>query len=129
MRKWLLAFVGCVLSTATFAADVGVSIQIGEPGFFGRIDIGDFPHPELIFPQPVIVEPVVGVVRAPVYLHVPPGHARDWAKHCRHYNACGERVFFVHDHWYNEVYVPAYQKKHGRGAQKDHPGKGAKDKH
>jgi len=24
----------------------------------------------------------------PVYLHVPPGHAKNWRKHCREYNAC-----------------------------------------
>ena len=66
-----------LLTSASHAADVGVSIAVGEPGFYGRIDIGNFPRPELVFPQAVVIRP--GVVRAPIYLHVPPGHARDWA--------------------------------------------------
>jgi hypothetical protein len=51
---------------------------------------------------------------------VPPGHAKDWAKHCGKYNACGERVYFVKENWYNEVYVPHYQSQHGKGKGKDH---------
>ena len=113
MKKLLFTALFMV-SVPTLAADIGVSITVGEPGFYGRIDIGDFPHPELVFAQPVIIKPVVGVVRAPIYLHVPPGHAKDWAKHCSKYNACGERVFFVHDQWYNNVYVPHHQQKHGK---------------
>ena len=114
MSRILLVVLFGVIAAHVRAGDLSVSIQMGQPGFYGRIDIGDIPHPELIFPQPVIIKPVVGVVRAPVYLHVPPGHAKDWGKHCHKYNACGERVFFVHEHWYNGVYVPQYQKKHGK---------------
>lgn len=119
-------------STVARAADVGVSITVGEPGFYGRIDIGDFPRPTLVFAEPVIIRPVVGVARAPVYLRVPPGHAKDWAKHCAHYNACGERVYFVQDSWYNDVYVPKYRERHGKPGHDSHPGKGkgkGKDKH
>ena len=47
--------------------------------------------------------------RPPIYLHVPPGHAKHWRRHCGEYNACGERVFFVQDGWYNREYVPRYQ--------------------
>jgi len=43
---------------------------------------------------------------------VPPGHARNWRKHCREYNACGERVYFVQNNWYDREYVPRYQKQH-----------------
>ena len=50
--------------------------------------------------------------RPPIYLRVPPGHAKHWSKHCREYNACGERVFFVQDNWYNREYVPRYQEQH-----------------
>ncbi len=121
-----LVFVACALFTTLSAsgADVGVSISVGEPGFYGRIDIGDFPHPELLYSQAVLIKPVVGVIREPVYLHVPPGHARDWAKHCGKYNACGERVFFVHDHWYNSIYVPKYKERHGKHGKGPNPGKG-----
>jgi hypothetical protein len=106
------------------AADVGVSITIGEPGFYGRIDIGDFPRPELVFPQAVIIRPVVNVERAPIHLHVPPGHARDWAKHCHKYGACSERVFFVQDRWYNDVYVPKYKERHGKAKNRPDAGEG-----
>jgi hypothetical protein len=50
--------------------------------------------------------------RQPIYLHVPPGHAKNWRKHCREYNACGERVYFVQNDWYEREYVPRYQKQH-----------------
>jgi len=118
---WLLATLSAI---PAFAADVGISIEVGQPGFYGRIDIGDFPKPSLVFAQPVVIAPVVGVVRQPVYLHVPPGHAKDWGKHCHKYNACGERVFFVRDTWYNDVYVPHHQAKRGNSGQGrgDHPG-------
>jgi hypothetical protein len=101
-------------SASTFASDVGVSISVGQPGFYGRIDIGDYPAPQLVYRQPVIIErPVHYVETAPIYLRVPPGHAKNWAKHCRHYNACGQRVYFVQDGWYNREYVPRYRERHG----------------
>ena len=50
--------------------------------------------------------------RPPIYLHVFPGHATHWRKHCREYNACDERVYFVHDTWYDREYVPHYQERH-----------------
>lgn len=122
---FLAASLAALPAVPAIAADVGVSISVGQPGFYGRIDIGDFPKPQLLFPQPVIIAPVVGIVRPPIYLHVPPGHAKDWAKHCHKYNACGDRVFFVRESWYNDVYVPHYHAKQGKGQGKvDHPGKG-----
>jgi len=61
----------------------------------------------------------------PLYLRVPPGHIKDWRKHCREYNACGERVYFVEENWYNHEYVPRYQQRHqgndrGDGRNDDH---------
>ncbi|MHB9119182.1 MAG: hypothetical protein ACYC2R_13045 [Burkholderiales bacterium] len=47
--------------------------------------------------------------REPIYLRVPPGHAKHWSKHCREYNACGERVLFVQDNWYEHEYAPRYR--------------------
>lgn len=101
------------------AAQVGVSVSVGEPGFYGRIDLGDYPPPRLIYAEPLIVERV-RVRPAPVYLHVPPGHARNWDKHCRHYDACARPVYFVEDDWYERVYVPEYRGKHGKGKGKGH---------
>jgi hypothetical protein len=91
-------YLGCALvafalhSTAT-AADVGVSVNIYEPGFYGRIDIGRVPSPVLIYPQPVIIEQrPVSLMRQPIYLRVPPGHEKKWDKYCHRYNACGQPV-------------------------------------
>ncbi len=113
--------VAATISTPVLAADVGVSINIGEPGFYGRLDIGDYPQPQVIYSRPMIIERN-SMNRQPVYLRVPPGHARNWRKHCREYNACGEQVYFVRDSWYNREYVPRYQKSHGdhRDGRGDH---------
>ncbi len=101
-------------STPALAADVGVSISVGEPGFYGRIDIGDVARPALIYPRPIIIQPApVPVVPEPIYLRVPPGQARHWSRFCARYNACGRPVYFVRDRWYNNVYVPQYRREHG----------------
>jgi len=91
------------------AADVGVSVSIGQPGFYGQIDIGDAPQPRLLYRQPVMIERAY-VERAPIYLNVRPGHARNWRRHCGKYNACGERVYFVQNSWYDRQYVPHYKR-------------------
>ena len=105
------------LSTPACAADVGVSVSIGQPGFYGRLDIGDYPQPRVLYRQPMIIERVP-VDRPPVYLRVPPGHAKHWSKNCKKYDACGERVFFVQDSWYNQEYVPRFQERQ-RGDHRD----------
>ena len=110
MKRVLCAIAALVFAGPALAADVGVSVSVGQPGFYGRIDIGDGPRPRLLHAQPIVVEPVpVGVARRPIYLRVPPGHAKNWRKHCHRYHACGEPVYFVQDSWYNEVYVPRYR--------------------
>jgi len=91
------------------AADVGVSVNIAQPGFYGRINIGQVPQPVVIYPQPVIIDQRGPMVREPIYLRVPPGHERHWDKHCRRYNACGQPVYFVQDRWYRDVYAPRYR--------------------
>lgn len=118
MKRFLIAAALAATTVPVSATDVGVSISVGQPGFYGQIDIGNYPRPVLIYPEPVIIQPVtLGVVLQPVYLRVPPGHAKQWAKHCHEYNACGQRVFFVQDSWYNNVYVPQYQRMHGGGGE------------
>ena len=119
------------LATPALATDVGVSISIGQPGFYGRLDIGDYPPPQLIYSRPIIIEQEVSY-GPPIYLRVPPGHAKHWRKHCREYGACGQRVYFVQDDWYNREYVPRYQEHHrddhrdqrGDGHREDHGNKG-----
>lgn len=51
----------------------------------------------------------VAIAPAPLYLRVPPGHERNWGKHCRKYDACGRPVYFVQDDWYNNVYSKQYR--------------------
>ena len=119
MKQFLLAAVIATATNPAFAADIGVSVSIGQPGFYGRIDIGNMPQPQLIYATPVIIQPVpVGVVYQPVYLHVPPGHQKDWRKHCREYDACGRPVYFVKEDWYSNEYAPRYREKH-RGGDRD----------
>lgn len=118
MKYFLCALAAILTAVAApaIAADVGVSVQIGEPGFYGRIDIGNVPRPQLIYPQPVVIQRAPrGVVGEPLYLRVPPGHAKNWRKHCGKYNACGQPVYFVQDRWYNDVYVPHYRESQGGG--------------
>jgi hypothetical protein len=110
MKRLLLAAALVAVTAPVFAAEVGVSLSIGQPGFYGRLDVGDYPRPQVIYGQPMMIERGVRD-RPPIYLRVPPGHARNWRKHCARYDACGERVFFVKDTWYNREYVPRYQER------------------
>ncbi len=107
MLKKILLGAACATALATaMAADVGVSVHVTDPGFYGRVDIGRVPQPpQLIFPQPVIIHQPVRVQQSPIYLHVPPGHAKKWDKHCHKYSACGQPVYFVEADWYQKNYV------------------------
>lgn len=130
MKRTILALSLALAAGSALAADVGVSVSIGQPGFYGRIDIGNVPQPRVVYVEPMIVHaPRVGVP-APraVYLHVPPGHAKNWSKHCARYDACAVPVYFVEQRWYDEVYVPHYRERRGPGSPgagfDRHPGKG-----
>jgi len=118
-RLLVAATLGAAMAPA-FAADVGVSVSVGQPGFYGRLDIGGYPQPQVIYRQPIAIDRVP-MNRPPIYLRVPPGHAKHWSRYCRQYHACGERVFFVQDHWYQHEYVPRYQRQH-RGRHDDNMG-------
>ena len=100
--------------TANAETRVILSSEV-KPGVYGRIEYGGSPLPPLVYERPVTIyrqpQPVQTQRPAqiqqpvqtqqtvqspqPVYLHVPPGHAKDWGKHCRKYNACGSAVYFV----------------------------------
>jgi hypothetical protein len=117
------------LATPAMAVDVGVSINIGQPNFYGRIDIDNFPQPRVIYQQPIIVErPRHDIGQRPIYLRVPPGHQKNWSKHCRRYDACGQRVYFVQDSWYQNDYAPRFRERHGdrheRGNDNRYDGRG-----
>ena len=97
-----LLLVACAGAQAQTYINSTVSGQLA-PGVYGRIDIGNAPPPPLIYAEPVIIQrPAVMVQRSPIYMHVPPGHAKNWGKHCARYNACGQPVYFLRNpppHW------------------------------
>lgn len=131
MKHVLIALAVIFVAVSAQAADVGVSITVGQPGFYGHIDIGNYPKPEVVYAKPIVVQPPRGrVAEEPIYLRVPPGHQKNWGKHCQRYNACGKPVYFVKDKWYNEVYVPQYQQhrmRDGKGQPGHGPGPGQRD--
>ncbi len=119
--RFIAAVAVSAACSAPALAQVGVSVNVGEPGFFGSLDIGGYPPPQTINAQPIIVDRGPDYGAAPLYLHVPVGYEADWRHHCREYNACGRRVFFVRDDWYRNVYAPHYYRTHGREGYRDDP--------
>ena len=98
----------------TSAADVDVRVILsGEiaPGVYGRVDFGTAPPPPVLYANPVIIAPMPGPPVGPVYLHVPPGHAKNWSKHCQRYGACNRPVYFVKSEEYEPGYKPKKEKK------------------
>ncbi|HXA47769.1 MAG TPA: hypothetical protein VNW52_09080 [Burkholderiaceae bacterium] len=123
MKKTLLAV---LLGAAAFSAYAGVDVNVnvgipgvvvggpvvtvGDPNFYGSIDVGPAPPPPGMFtPAPGVV---FGVGVTPMYLHVPIGHSHDWRRYCGVYNACGRPVYFVNDNWYRNSYAPRYRIDH-----------------
>jgi hypothetical protein len=107
------AIAAAAFTTAALAADVGVSVRIGEPGFYGQLEIGDAGRPSVINSRPsLITRAPRGVVYEPLYLRVPARHQNNWRRYCRNYGVCDRPVYFVKDDWYNDVYVPHYRDQH-----------------
>lgn len=119
MKRVLFALMALLHGAASQAADVGVSVQIGQPGFYGRIDIGNAPPP-VVLAEPVWVQRRPAHVE-PVYMRIPPGHQKNWAKHCYRYNACGQPVYFVQEEWVRERYE---ERRHHDDHGRDNPGRG-----
>lgn len=133
MKRFLIVAALTAVAGSTLAADVGVSVNIGQPGFYGRIDIGNVPQPQVIYAAPMIIQPApVGFARQPIYLRVPPGHEKHWDKHCAKYNACGQPVYFVQENWYRNEYASGRRDDHGDRGDRDngrgHNGKGHDNK-
>ncbi|MGB9109958.1 MAG: hypothetical protein WCC39_14845 [Telluria sp.] len=111
---------GAALCAAAFPAlaQTNVSISVGQPGFYGRVDLGDFaPRPVLYAAQPVIVRQSPYYAAEPIYLRVPYEHRRYWSRYCGRYDACGRPVLFVRDDWYTNTYVPRYR-EHFHGGRR-----------
>ena len=80
------------------AADAYINATVGgvfAPGVYGQIQLGNNPPPPVLYRQPVVITRGPAYVAEPLYLYVPPGHAKNWGKHCGRYNACGRPVYFV----------------------------------
>lgn len=116
MKRWGLFSAALLCAAAAHATDVGVSIQVGQPGFYGRIDIGNAPPP-VVLAEPVWVQRRPVQV-APVYMRIPPGHQKNWAKHCARYDACGVPVYFVREDWYQSRYAQPAESPRGPDAER-----------
>jgi hypothetical protein len=110
MKKYLI---GAALAVASLSASAQVTISIGQPGYYGRVDMGSFAPPPQVYGPPVLVSG--GYNGAPVYLRAPQSHRRHWSRYCGRYNACGQRVLFVRDDWYTNSYAPRYRTHYGHG--------------
>lgn len=97
MKRILLALAITLFAvSAAQAAEVGLSISIGQPGFYGRVDIGPYPQPALVYDSPpVVVRPAPVLVTRPVYVYAPPGHVKHG--YSRYY---GRPAYVVHERWY-----------------------------
>lgn len=122
----LAGLLSALAAGAASAGEPTIHVSVGgeiAPGVYGRVDFGNAPPPPVVYQQPVIIaRPVRPVVVAPqpVYMAVPPGHAKNWSKHCHRYDACGVPVYFVK----TGEYEPRGEK--GRGHGRGH-GKHGKD--
>ncbi|KDP87187.1 hypothetical protein CF70_002765 [Cupriavidus sp. SK-3] len=108
----------CIMAMAVLSAPA-LATDMGDPGYYGRIDINGMSSPQTLHQQPIVVQPHAGASQHPIYLNVPPDHAKNWPKYCDRYDACGEPAHFVDNRWYNERYVPQYRERHG-GNREDH---------
>ncbi len=124
--KALQATAFASLMLGSLAAHAGpppiINITVGgeiSPGVYGQVQFGNAPPPPVLYAQPrVIVRQPPNVVVEPLYLHVPPGHARNWARHCRKYDACNRPVYFVK----SAEYEPGYRAR--RDEERRHEGRG-----
>jgi len=102
-------------SMSAHAGEPVINLSIGgeiSPGIYGQVQFGNGPPPPVLYEQPrIIVRQPPNVVLQPLYLHVPPGHAKNWAKHCREYDACNRPVYFVK----SREYEPDYRGRKDKG--------------
>ncbi len=122
MVKSILKIAGAAgaLLLASAASAQGISINAtisGQvvPGVYGQVVIGDRPPPPVVYAQPVLIAPPPVALAAPpepIYLHVPPGHARNWRRHCAEYDACNRPVYFVRSAEYEPGYRPHHEHGH-----------------
>jgi len=110
----LVSFLLCSLSAHAAQPVINVTVS-GEisPGVYGEVQFGNAPPPPVVYAQPrIIVRQPPNIVVEPLYLHVPPGHAKKWSRYCRQYDACDRPVYFVKSREYELGYNGHGNKKH-----------------
>jgi len=118
MRKYLFFLIGFLtlpVASSALARDLDLNVILsGEvrPGVYGQVQIGNAPRPVVVYERPQVVVVDRRYEREePVYLHVPPDHARHWDRHCRDYHACERRVYFVRSREYEPNYVYVHDRE------------------
>jgi hypothetical protein len=107
------------------AGDLDIHVILSgqvAPGVYGQLQLGNDPPPPVVYAHPMLIEPQSSPL-PPVYLHVPPGHAKNWHKYCHEYHACNRPVYFVR----SAEYAPGYDHRdhghdhdHDKGHERDH---------
>jgi hypothetical protein len=130
IRFALLSALACaLLAPLVRAQSISINATVsGEiaPGVYGQVMLGSAAPPPVVYAQPIIVQPVPVIVGAapvePIYLHVPPGHAKHWKEHCHEYHACNRPVYFVKSAEYEPGYRPDKEHGHEHGHHDDEHG-------
>ena len=71
MKYFLLVVLIIIFPTSVIASVYGVSNDIGQPGFYGQIQLGnDYPRLQLIYSEPVLIRKVRTDIgqQLPIYL-------------------------------------------------------------
>jgi hypothetical protein len=111
MRLILLSAALLVGTGVSQAGGLDIHVLLsGEvaPGLYGQVNIGSERPPPVVYAQPMLIEPQPAPP-PPIYLHVPPEHAKNWRRHCHEYNACNRPVYFVRSREYDPEYQRHYQ--------------------
>jgi hypothetical protein len=118
-RNVAIATIAIVTAAPLASADSADSAVISgavTPGVYGRVDVANKPLPALVYEQPMFVErPDTAGRVEPLYLHVPPEHARNWKKYCDKYQACDHPVYFVKSAEYEPGNKPPEPEKAAAG--------------
>ena len=75
MKKILAAAALAAAATTApaFAGNFDVKVGAGDSGYYGSIEIGNYPAPVVYNTQPVLIEQTRGYIE-PIYVRVPEGH-------------------------------------------------------
>ena len=96
------------------AAQPAIDLSKGgklTPGVYGQVKFGK-EIPPLVYPEPKVIAIYTHPVKQePIYLYVPPAHAKQWDKHCREYKACSRPAYFVKSREYEPGYVAPEKNK------------------